>query len=53
MTTTPTLRADLMAVFHDLTLAQVSVLAGMLAQHLLTTDADVFARMLDEARAIS
>ena len=49
MTTTATLRDT----FLDLTTAQVSVLAGMLAQHLLTTDADTFARMLDEAKAIA
>ena len=49
MTTTATLRDTFLDLTHD----QVSVLAGMLAQHLLTTDADMFARMLDEARAIA
>ena len=49
MTTAATLRDT----FLDLTPDQVRVLAGMLAQHLLTTDADTFARMLDEARAVA
>ena len=49
MTTTATLRDT----FLDLTPDQLNVLAGMLAQHLLTTDADLFARMLDEAKAVA
>jgi len=49
MTTTATLRDT----FLDLTPDQVSVFANLLAQHLLTTDTDTFARMLDEAKAVA
>ena len=49
MTTTATLRDT----FLDLTPDQVSAFAGLIAQHLLLAEPEMFARMMDEAKAVA